>query len=310
MAWKAYDSGGAELSRSVTDLPVGTVVGNARSSAPTGWLNCDGSAISRTGYPDLYSAIGTSYGTGDGSTTFNLPNSDGNMILAVSAAEKFGINDGSNIINSSITSAKLAPGATSASFVTSLPSSPVDGQIVFYQSSTAGTGGGTTSSMATVGAVWQLRYNASSSSAYKWEFVGGTTIFHHIDTYESLGAGVATYSDLATVGPRVKAPLAGEYSILIGAGFKHNVSGGVAYMSYSAGVTAAGSGEEIALQYAWQSFVSNNTGIQSTRRSIKAIEANGEFIAKYRNNDGSPANNPIASFDKRRMELVPIRVSA
>lgn len=308
MSWKTYDSNGAITARSVTDLPVGTVVGNARGAVPNGWLSCDGSAISRTAYPDLFAAIGTTYGAGDASTTFNIPNSDGEMILAVSTADKFGITDGSNIIAGSVTSAKLAQGATSATYVTSLPSSPVDGQIIFYQASGAGTGGGTTASMASIGAVWQLRYNAASSSAYKWEFVGGTTIFHHIDTYESLSAGVATYSDLATVGPRVKAPLAGEYSVLIGAGFKHNVSGGVAYMSYSAGSTAAGSGEEINLQYAWQSFVSNNTGIQASRRSIKTIEANGEFIAKYRNNDGSPANNPIASFDKRRMEIVPVRV--
>lgn len=43
-----------------------------------GWLLCDGSAVSRTMYPDLFTAIGTTYGAGDGSTTFNLPNlSDG-----------------------------------------------------------------------------------------------------------------------------------------------------------------------------------------------------------------------------------------
>ena len=43
-------------------------------SAPSGWLVCDGSAISRTTYKNLFNAIGTTYGTGDGSTTFNLPN--------------------------------------------------------------------------------------------------------------------------------------------------------------------------------------------------------------------------------------------
>jgi microcystin-dependent protein len=43
-----------------------------------GWLECDGRAVSRTMFPDLFSAIGTTYGSGDGSTTFNLPNySDG-----------------------------------------------------------------------------------------------------------------------------------------------------------------------------------------------------------------------------------------
>jgi microcystin-dependent protein len=43
------------------------------TSAPTGWLACDGSAVSRTTYSDLFSAIGTTWGVGDGSTTFNVP---------------------------------------------------------------------------------------------------------------------------------------------------------------------------------------------------------------------------------------------
>lgn len=44
------------------------------STAPTGYLICDGSAISRTAYSALFSVIGTTYGSGDGSTTFNIPN--------------------------------------------------------------------------------------------------------------------------------------------------------------------------------------------------------------------------------------------
>jgi microcystin-dependent protein len=44
------------------------------ASAPSGYLNCDGSAVSRTTYSALYAVVGTTFGTGDGSTTFNLPN--------------------------------------------------------------------------------------------------------------------------------------------------------------------------------------------------------------------------------------------
>lgn len=55
-------------------VPSGTVVMYAGGTAPTGWLVCDGSAISRTTYSRLFTAIGTRYGVGDGSTTFNLPN--------------------------------------------------------------------------------------------------------------------------------------------------------------------------------------------------------------------------------------------
>ena len=49
------------------------------STAPTGYLMCDGSAVSRTTYADLFKAIGTTYGTGDGSTTFNVPNLKGKV---------------------------------------------------------------------------------------------------------------------------------------------------------------------------------------------------------------------------------------
>jgi microcystin-dependent protein len=59
---------------------VGTVAFFARSSAPTGWLKCNGAAISRTDYADLFDSIGTTYGTGDGSTTFNLPDLRGEFV--------------------------------------------------------------------------------------------------------------------------------------------------------------------------------------------------------------------------------------
>lgn len=46
----------------------------AGTTTPSGWLLCDGSAVSRTAYAALFAVIGTAYGAGDGSTTFNLPN--------------------------------------------------------------------------------------------------------------------------------------------------------------------------------------------------------------------------------------------
>lgn len=60
-------AGGAEL------IPSGTIVAYGAASAPTGWLLCDDSAVSRTTYARLFAVIGTGYGTGDGSTTFNVP---------------------------------------------------------------------------------------------------------------------------------------------------------------------------------------------------------------------------------------------
>lgn len=55
------------------DSPIGAIIPYGGSSAPAGWFLCDGSAISRTTYAELFAVIGTSFGSGDGSTTFNIP---------------------------------------------------------------------------------------------------------------------------------------------------------------------------------------------------------------------------------------------
>lgn len=54
-------------------VPAGALTMYGGSTAPTGWLLCDGSAVSRSTYADLFTAIGTAFGVGDGSTTFNVP---------------------------------------------------------------------------------------------------------------------------------------------------------------------------------------------------------------------------------------------
>jgi microcystin-dependent protein len=54
--------------------PAGIIQMYGGLTTPTNWLLCDGSAVSRTTYSLLYNAIGTNYGLGDGTTTFNLPN--------------------------------------------------------------------------------------------------------------------------------------------------------------------------------------------------------------------------------------------
>ncbi len=53
--------------------PVSTIIATASTNTPNGYLYCDGSAVSRTTYATLFASIGTTYGAGDGSTTFNLP---------------------------------------------------------------------------------------------------------------------------------------------------------------------------------------------------------------------------------------------
>lgn len=63
--------------------PVGSILLYAGSSAPVGWLFCDASAVSRTTYANLFAVLSTTFGVGDGSTTFNLPDLKGRAPIGV-----------------------------------------------------------------------------------------------------------------------------------------------------------------------------------------------------------------------------------
>lgn len=82
--WSSLDSllktasDNALAARALVD--VGDIKTTARSTAPALWLLCFGQAVSRTTYSALFSAIGTTYGAGDGSTTFNLPDIRGRVV--------------------------------------------------------------------------------------------------------------------------------------------------------------------------------------------------------------------------------------
>lgn len=73
-------SGGFEFGAG-PGLPTGGLIPFAGSTAPSGWLLCAGQAVSRTTYADLFAVISTTYGAGDGSTTFNVPDLRGRFPL-------------------------------------------------------------------------------------------------------------------------------------------------------------------------------------------------------------------------------------
>lgn len=62
-------------------VPVGAILGWSADTAPAGWLLCTGQAVSRTEYPALFAVIDTTYGAGDGGSTFNLPDLRGRFPL-------------------------------------------------------------------------------------------------------------------------------------------------------------------------------------------------------------------------------------
>lgn len=83
--WGAAPGGGGGGGGTV--VPAGAIMHMHRASAPAGWLLCDGSAVSRTTYAALFSVIGTTYGAGDGSSTFNLPNLKGRALVGVDSGQ-------------------------------------------------------------------------------------------------------------------------------------------------------------------------------------------------------------------------------
>lgn len=83
--WTKFVTTEDDVAKAVASAtPAGTITAYAGQSAPDGYLICDGSAVSRTTYATLFSVIGTTYGTGDNSTTFNLPDLQGRAIIGVS----------------------------------------------------------------------------------------------------------------------------------------------------------------------------------------------------------------------------------
>lgn len=267
MNWTTYNSAGAALSQSLTDMPVGTITGYAGATAPSGWLLCDGSAVSRTTYAELFGVVGTTYGSGDGSTTFNVPDSSGFIILASSQA------------------ARLAAAAL-PQYVTSLPSSPVDGQTVVYAAD------------ATNGVMWTLRYRAASSSSYKWEFVGGSNLSSSV-----AASANRTNTAYGSLTPSVTLPLAGDYEVSFGAGLSNPNNGQVSYLAPDTGTPANDDNAASAYTYnATSSYRDDNTFQVARTVVLTGRSASATLQLYYRATGGTVAA------DRRWISATPVRV--
>ena len=133
------DHGGTGLTDGSNLLPPGIVGEFARNTAPTGWLKANGAAIPRTTYAALFAAIGTTFGAGNGTTTFNVPDLRGEFIR--------GWDDGRGV-DSGRAFGSAQSGAVE-SHTHSTPFANVDGR--YTATGSGGTAGGTTSTGATGG---------------------------------------------------------------------------------------------------------------------------------------------------------------
>lgn len=186
---------GRRKGRATTDIvgqapinfPTGSVLDFAGSTAPDGWLLCFGQAVSRTDYAALFAALGTTYGVGDGSTTFNLPDCRGRV--------KAGKDNMGGVAAGQLTSALsgvngAALGSTGGAQVHSIQTSEV-GQHN-HSASSAGAGshnhqGGLRHNTSTT-AVWEYSYVADTATGtnalggYSLEPSGSTTKREITDT--------------------------------------------------------------------------------------------------------------------------------
>jgi microcystin-dependent protein len=168
----------------ITEMPTGSVIAwiGSTASKPVGWLNCNGGAVSRTTYADLFAVIGTNFGAGDGSTTFNMPDFRGlSLVGAVSA------------------NAGIAVGNTAGGIVWAQGTSDPFGSITHTTDTWAHTHTFSDDSQgshthATDHSTTVTFSSATASSAHNHTYVGTASTVGHAHTIANLNAASGTVS--------------------------------------------------------------------------------------------------------------------
>jgi hypothetical protein len=180
----------------------------------------------------------------------------------------------------------LAPSAP-IPVVSVLPAGPIDGQEIYYLVDAAN------------GIIWHLRYRAASPSPYKWEFLGGPSRQHDVLTLQGTASGA--YVNLATVGPQVTAPLAGNYEIHLGAAILTAAAiGHYGYCAPSIGAAAPVDDDGVVAQTPSAASMQDSV---ARLRIITVAAPNTAVTLQYR-----AALNQQAQFSKRFLALRPVRV--
>ena len=129
-----YDFDGANLT-GIEGIPTATIVPWSSASVPSGFLECNGALVSRSTYSALFAIVGTTYGAGDGATTFALPDLQDNVAMGKSNTKALASTGGANTVtstgnvggstaNATLTTAQLASHSHVASFKQNQNSNP------------------------------------------------------------------------------------------------------------------------------------------------------------------------------------------
>lgn len=186
--------------------------------------------------------------------------------------------------------AAAASSSATTAVVTALPTSPYDGQEVFYQSAAMASDG--------ENIIWHLRYRGTAGGN-GWEFIGGAPWSALVATDQSTSS--STFGDLATVGPTITVPRAGEYLVTISCRMFPSTSGHAA-MSYAIGGAAALDADTVEIGLG--AAVAGSYVTLGRTKKKSGIAANTAITAKYRT-----AAAASTSFVERFLSVLPVRLT-
>jgi len=145
-----YDFDGANLT-GIEGIPTGCIIPWSDTSVPTGFLECNGAAVSRSTYATLFAIVATTYGAGNGSTTFNLPDLKDNVPLGRSNSAALASTGGANTVSAT---GNVGGSTANATLATA--------QLASHSHTALGVGNQDPGAMAQMGA---LHVNTSSNSS-------------------------------------------------------------------------------------------------------------------------------------------------
>lgn len=177
--------------------------------------------------------------------------------------------------------------------VTALPGSPANGAEILFVADAAN------------GVVWHLKYNAGSSSAYKWEFVGGGDLSVEVPASQNYAPGTGNYGDAATA-VSLTAPLAGDYKLSHGADLiASSTQNLINYASLKLGGAATSDNEAAAH---WSDVgAANNVGASLYKSFKRTLTAGMVVKQQYKISWGSGGPYTLV-VQKRFIEARPVRV--
>lgn len=147
------------------------------------------------------------------------------------------------------------------------------------------------------GRLWAFRYNATSGSSFKWEFIGGNDLYAYVSTSQTTSS--ASYADMATVGPSITVPRAGDYTGEFGAILNHGASTNQAL--------AAVVVNNVASSYAIANTTTGAVNSSSATREYIAsgLAANDVVKLRYVSSNGTT----LVTISERWLKIRPVRVS-